>query len=252
MQPAKKYRTMTEIVTDELRFKILNGDFTPGQRLVAAEIADEMGFSRMPVRDALRNLESTGLVETYPHRGTVVKDLSAEEIVEIYHIRAVLEGLASRMACTHMTPEQEEDLDRLMETYDVSATGNEDYEGFTSFNRQFHSLIWSFSGSARLVTLLSNLYDSCSQYRNLSYIVPGRPLSIINEHLALYQAVKSRDCDEAERVARRHYENSSIALLSAIEHRKSHSQGNAQLSARNRAGLEGQLARAEEDAVSEG
>lgn len=218
---SQKYRTMTEIVADELRVKILNGDLIPGQRLVTADIADEMGVSRMPVRDALRYLESTGLVETIPHRGTVVKNLSENEIVELYQIRAVLEGLAARLASLRITDEQLKQMKELIEGHDLKALQNEDYDSFTKQNRKFHALIWYAAGSPKLENLLSNLYDACSQYRNLSMLVPGRPNSIFIEHTALYEALKCRNFEDAERLARTHYENTALALIAAIEKRSS-------------------------------
>ena len=223
MQVAQKYRTMTEIVADEIRVRILNGDFVPGQRLVAAEIADEMGVSRMPVRDALRNLESTGLVETIPHRGTIVKDLSEFEILELYQIRAVLEGLAARLASEHMDEKTLEQINEKISQHDLKTIQNEDYDSFTKLNREFHEIIWEAAGSRKLEILLANLYDACSQYRNLSMLVSGRPDSIFNEHSAIFNALKYHDCDEAERLARTHYENTSRALIAAIENRRSRS-----------------------------
>ena len=223
IQVAQKYRTMTEIVADEIRVRILNGDFVPGQRLVAAEIADEMGVSRMPVRDALRNLESTGLVETIPHRGTVVKDLSELEILELYQIRAVLEGLAARLASEHMDEKTLEKINKKISQHDLKTIQNEDYDSFTRLNREFHALIWQASGSPKLESLLANLYDACNQYRNLSMLVPGRPDSIFKEHYTLFEAIKRHDCDEAERLGRTHYENTSRALITAIENRRSRS-----------------------------
>jgi DNA-binding GntR family transcriptional regulator len=219
-QIAQKYRTMTEIVADELRVKILNGDLIPGQRLVTADIADEMGVSRMPVRDALRYLESTGLVETVPHRGTVVKDLSENEIVELYQIRAVLEGLAARLASKRVGEAQLRQFENIVAKHDLKTMQNEGYDEFTKLNKSFHSMIWASAGSPKLESMLANLYDACSQYRNLSMLVPGRSDSIYNEHNALCEAIKCHDCDEAERLARTHYENTSLALIAAIESRK--------------------------------
>jgi len=98
------YKTMQEIVYDTIREAIQIGRYAPGQRLIADELAQELGTSRMPVREALRRLEVAGLVSITPHRGAVVSELSEQEIVEIYHIRAVLEGLAARLAASLLPP----------------------------------------------------------------------------------------------------------------------------------------------------
>ena len=158
---------------------------------LTADIADEMGVSRMPVRDALRQLEATGLVETVPHRGTVVKDLSEIEIVELYQMRAVLEGLAARLASDRVDDALLEQMKNMLSMHDLRAIQNEDYDTFTRLNREFHSLVWAAAGSRKLENLLANLYDACAQYRNLSLLVPGRPDSIFKNMTQFMKPLKA-------------------------------------------------------------
>ena len=103
----EKYRTMQEIAYDAIRDGILAGRHGPGQRLIADDLAKELGVSRMPVREALHRLEVAGLVTITPHRGAVVSELSENECVEIYHVRAVLDGLATRLATPHLSEADE-------------------------------------------------------------------------------------------------------------------------------------------------
>jgi DNA-binding GntR family transcriptional regulator len=95
---AVEYRTMQRIVTDRVRSAILSGQFGPGERVPQDDLAQQLGVSRMPVREALRILESEGLVELRPHRGAVVVDLLPEDIAEVFEIRAMLEGKAAALA----------------------------------------------------------------------------------------------------------------------------------------------------------
>src|SRR5512138_2676541 len=158
------YKTMQEIVYDTIRESIQSGRFGPGRRLVADELAQELGTSRMPVREALRRLEVVGLVSITPHRGAVVSEVSAGEIVEIYHIRAVLEGLAARLAAPHLGPA---DFDRLNTIVDEMAGAVErdpDVDQMLRRNREFHVTIWQAAQAPRLHDLLENLYDASHRF----------------------------------------------------------------------------------------
>ena len=135
-------------------------------------------------------------------------------------MRAVLEGLAARLASERVDDEILFKMKEMISLHDLRAIQNEDYETFTKLNREFHSLVWAAAGSRKLENLLANLYDACAQYRNLSLLVPGRPDSIFKEHESIYEAIKSHNCAEAERLARSHYENTAKALVTAIENRK--------------------------------
>ena len=100
------YRTLQSLVYEHIRDAILTGRLAPGQRVVAAKIAEEMGVSRMPVRESLRRLETEGLITTVPHKEAVVRRLSAKEMEDIYSVRLVLEGYGGRLAARRITPEE--------------------------------------------------------------------------------------------------------------------------------------------------
>ena len=104
MAVGSNYRTMQEIVYDTIKERVLKGKYSSGERLIAKDLADELGVSRMPVREALQRLEAaTGLITLIPHKGAVVNSRSEEDIIEVFHMRAVLEGLAARLACPNMS-----------------------------------------------------------------------------------------------------------------------------------------------------
>ena len=214
------YRTMQEIVYDTIREAILTGRYAPGQRLVADDLAQELGTSRMPVREALHRLEVAGLVSITPHRGAIVSELSEPEIVEIYHIRAVLEGLAARLAISHLTPADYDRLNAIMDEMATAGTDGPNMDHVLRANRDFHEIIWQAARAPRLYELVRNLYDACQRFRNISILIPGRVAQIIQEHRCLTRSLAEGDVVAAERYANEHYENTAQRLLAEVEKTK--------------------------------
>ncbi|HYL80940.1 MAG TPA: GntR family transcriptional regulator [Candidatus Acidoferrum sp.] len=213
------YRTMQEIVYEAIRDAILSGRYPPGQRLVADELARELGVSRMPVREALHRLEAAGLVSLTPHRGAVVSQLSESEIVELYHIRGVLDGLATRLAAPHLTPQDHERM-RAVLSQMASAAKAKDLEKVLGANREFHRLIWRAAQAPRLHSLLENLYDASQRLRNISVLLPGRLEQITQDHRRIAQALARGEVERAERFAIAHHEGTARRLLGAVERSK--------------------------------
>jgi DNA-binding GntR family transcriptional regulator len=213
------YRTMQEIVYDTIRDAILSGRYRPGQRLVADELAKEIGVSRMPVREALHRLETTGLVTLAPHRGAVVNELSEAEIIEIYHIRAVLDGLATRLAAPHLAKPDYDRLNAIL-TEMAAAVKVKDLDRVLRVNRDFHQLIWQAAHAPRLHSLLENLYDASQRFRQLSLVLPGRLQQLTQDHRRITQALARGDANRAERFAIEHHESTAMRLLKSIEKKR--------------------------------
>jgi DNA-binding GntR family transcriptional regulator len=179
----------------------------------------------MPVREALRRLEVAGLVSITPHRGAVVSELSEQEIVEIYHIRAVLEGLAARLAVSHLTPAHAERLNVFIEDMEGAAATGADLEHVLRINREFHITIWQMAQAPRLQEILENLYDASHRYRNISIALPGRLAQVFQEHRQIVQALAAGDSAAAERFANEHHENTAQRLLVELEKTKEKEKG---------------------------
>ncbi|MBI5032553.1 MAG: GntR family transcriptional regulator [Chloroflexi bacterium] len=209
------YRTMQGIVYDTIREAILEGRYKPGQRLVADDLAKELGVSRMPIREALQRLEVIGLVTSAPHRGTSVSELSEIEIIEIYHIRAVLEGLAARLATPHLTCTHHQQLNDLLIQMEQS-TSTQEIDQILQLNHAFHLIIWNAADAPRLLVLMENLYDASRRFRRTSLQVPGRLAQIAQEHRKMLKALMQRDVDLAERYAIEHHEITATILLDSI------------------------------------
>jgi DNA-binding GntR family transcriptional regulator len=213
MNIKSNYRTMQEIVYNTIKTRIMKGDYSPGQRLITNDLANEIGVSRMPVREALQRLEAaTGLVTLIPHKGAVVNAVSEDDIVEVFLMRAALEGLAARLACAHMNAAGIDDLAKI--NADIGDKGDKvGGERFQELNREFHSRIWKAANAPRLVTMLKLLYDASTAYRYISINLPGRAQEVVREHRAIIAALRKGDAGKAEKTVTEHYRKTLDWLL---------------------------------------
>ena len=214
------FKTMQETLYDSIRERIITGEYEPGRRLIAKDLAEEFNISRMPVREALSRLASTGLVELIPYKGAIVNKLTLEDYVEIFNIRAVLEGLAARLACMNLTTDDLNTMQAAHENAKATINNCEDDTDFQKSNRIFHSTIWNRTNSVRLQHLLSNLYSEAAQYRNMTIVLPGRIKEICNEHERVLEALRKRDAELAEKYVKEHYMSTLRWLTDIIYHEK--------------------------------
>ncbi|MGI6036424.1 MAG: GntR family transcriptional regulator [Limnochordia bacterium] len=210
------YRTLQSLVYENMRDAILSGRLAPGQRVVAAKIAEEMGVSRMPVRESLRRLETEGLITTVPHKEAVVRRLSAKEMEDIYSVRLVLEGYGGRLAARRITAKEIAKLEELTnQAEELLAQG--DYWGVQEANERFHKLFFEASGSEVLCELLRNLWSRCYAYRHLSAAMGKRERIAIEEHREIIRALVDKDGDRVERLVWEHTEKAVEPLLRRLK-----------------------------------
>lgn len=189
------------------------GRFPAGGRLVESELADSLGVSRTPVRDALRRLESDGLVRSEPNRGYVVADLM-EDVAHVFLIRERLEGLAAGMAAETITRPELEELDALQaEMEEVLATVPTDIERLVELNGRLHQLITEASRSPRLIRLIERLHPQYMSYQVLRLYSDEERRRSIREHREVLDALWQRDSEVAERVINRHLEHGKGVVL---------------------------------------
>lgn len=207
------YRTIGEIVYDTLKERILKGQYSPGQRLITNDLANEFNVSRMPIREALQRLEaSTGLVSLIPHKGATVVVTSEEDLVEVFHIRVALESLAARLACPNMKSKQIDHLETINQKI-IALEHKDDEEYFQELNLEFHSILWIAARSPRLETMLRSLYDASRNYRYISIKLPGRLEEIVKEHKDIIAALRSgKECD-VEEIVKYHYQQTLDWLI---------------------------------------
>jgi len=159
-------------------------------------------------------------VSITPHRGAVVSELSEQEIVEVYHIRAVLEGLAARLAAPRLSPADYDRLNALIDDMASTSTAEPDLEQLLRGNRDLHEIIWQAAQAPRLHELLENLYDASRRFRNISILLPGRLDQIVEEHRRIVRALAAEDPAAAERFANEHHEITAQRLLDEVEKAK--------------------------------
>ncbi len=192
-----------------LHQQIRLGAFVAGDRIVPELVCTQIGTSRMPIRGALRRLASEGLVDIRANRGAVVRGLNAQEMLEVFEMRAVLEGLAMRNAVKNMTPET---IRRLVGMLDQIELGSGDYLDWTTAHREFHEYLCSFCHQPRLLKQLADLHSVVEPYMRLWASQPGRQFRVRDAHQELITALKTEDPDQCEAAMRRHVMNTVDAL----------------------------------------
>lgn len=185
----------------KLRDEIHAGKLKPGEKVRETEVANWYGVSRTPVREALRRLESDGLLVFAPWRGVVVAELDQQQVIELYAMRQVLEGTAARLAAQHAA---ESEIDALRALLEREANVGDDFEKMAAFNRQLHQALYSAAHNRYLLGALNALRDSLALLRSTTYSNPGRIAAGHREHIAIIEAIARRDADSADTAARKH------------------------------------------------
>ena len=196
---------------DALRKAITDGDMSPGQRLVEAELADMYGVTRASVRAALIDLTGEGLVERIPNRGARVRVVPVEEAVAITECRMVLEGLCAAKAAERAT---DEDIERLTELASQLRRAVDDGElmKYSALNHELHRLVREISDQAPAAELLERLQGQLVRHQFRLSLRAGRPQVSVDEHLAIVQAIAARDADGARDATYQHLRSVIDAL----------------------------------------
>ena len=210
------YQPLREVVCESLREAIRKGILKPGERIMEIQLAEELGVSRTPVREAIRKLELEGYVVMMPRRGTYVANMSIRDINEIFEIRTALESLSNGLAAEHITDEELEHLQRLLVIIGgYIKEGN--MEKIVETDIEFHDLMYHAARNQRLVGIISNLRDQLTRFRTLSMSYPGRLEATLDEHKAIVEAIANGDRKLASKSAEKHMENSEKTLLKAMD-----------------------------------
>ena len=193
-------------VFNKIREDILSGKYSQNEELKETSIGSELGVSRTPVREALRQLELEGLVNIIPNKGAYVNGISEKDIHDIYIIRSYLEGLCARWACEHITQEQIDELEEIVYLSEFHAK-KEHHEQIVELDNKFHQLIYDASDSKILDHLLSDFHHYVQRIRKITLSSDNRAANSNKEHTAILDAIRQRDCDKAEFLAHEHIMN---------------------------------------------
>ncbi|PGH56114.1 GntR family transcriptional regulator [Azospirillum palustre] len=195
-----RFRTATEFVEAAMREAILEGVLPAGAPLRQEDLAAAFGVSRMPVREALRQLEARALVEFHPHRGAVVAEISAEDSADIGAIRAALEPAALRLSLPHLTADDLALAAELIAEMDAET----DPGRMGELNRRFHMTLYSRAGRPRLLALVEQHLSAADRYLRFQFAALGYHPRSQDEHHALLAACRAGDADAACGIVVRH------------------------------------------------
>ena len=184
-----EYLPLRDVVFNTLRQAILKGELEPGERLMEIQLAERLGVSRTPIREAIRKLELEGLVLMIPRKGAEVAKISEKSLREVLEVRRSLEELATELACQRMEKEDLEKLEKAQEAF-RKAIHNGDFMEIAETDEHYHDVIYQGTGNIRLVQILNNLQEQMYRYR-LEYIKDiAKHQILLVEHDHILQALK--------------------------------------------------------------
>lgn len=208
--PARKSAAKKHVRTDDVsrsdyvfqfvRDSIQNGELRQGMRLREEDLADSLGVSRTPVREALGRLVARGLVEMAPGRGLMIAQMTSTKIIELYSLRAILEGAAASFAAEHVSTTEIKILRQMVrQCFDAKTPAEA-----ASWNLQFHRMIYEVARNRYLLPAVMDLHDSVSLIPGTVFDMPGRKDTVLKEHTMIVDALERRDPRAAETAAREH------------------------------------------------
>jgi DNA-binding GntR family transcriptional regulator len=205
-------------VFENLKQAIVRGDFSPGNRLVESRIAEALGISRTPVREAIHKLEREGLIQKLPRGGFSVSNLTHEEIEETFGIRSVLESYAARLAAIKHQRQELEPLEEKIEEFQYHLNRGE-MEALLQINTQFHALLYAMSRSPRLIKMINDLKDQIYRFRRIILKIETMAKTSNDDHRQMLSAMKKRDADRVETLVRQHILRGQKVVLRELESR---------------------------------
>ena len=205
-------QTVSAMTLDAIRDGILHGHYAEGEPLRQDALADDLGVSRIPIREALRQLEAEGLVIFNPHRGAVVSSLSLAEIEEVFELRSTIEADLLRRAAPRLTPDQLDQADEVLDRYAL-ALSNGDVSMWGELNWQFHSSLYAPAGRAVTMGIVQRLHQQSDRYLRMQLALTHGETRANDEHRAIAAAVRSGDSKRACLLMRDHIAGAGRSLI---------------------------------------
>lgn len=214
-------QSLTSAVAERLREKIVRGEIKEGEQLRQDAVAGEFQVSRIPVREALRQLEAEGLITIVPHRGAVVSLLSCDEIEEIFEMRAVLEPEVLRASIPNLTESQLQEAQEILATYDRILDNVEDIAEWGRMNWLFHSSLYDAARRPQFMAVIRNINYNGERYIRLQLYLTRAMERAREEHHKLLELCRARDIEGACQLLAQHIRSAGKSLSAAVaEHRR--------------------------------
>jgi len=214
------FKTKNEAVYENLRKEIIEGGFKPGEKIIISNLARTYGVSETPIREAIRKLESEGLLLMTPHVGTTVSKVNYEELIEFSLIRTELECLATKLAIPYISVVEAEKLEMIIHKMEAAISRN-DYEILGNLNKSFHSGIYRLAPYPHLLKMIMELWEKTHLIQNsdaIFVLAPERANESLKEHKDILEAIKQKNADRAVELVRSQKQKSRMAL--AVFHGK--------------------------------
>lgn len=210
-----EFLPLRDVVFNTLRKAILTGELKPGERLMEIHLANRLGVSRTPIREAIRKLELEGLVIMIPRRGAEVAQITEKNLKEVLEVRRALDALCVELACDRISADEEEQLREACDEFE-RATETRDATIIAKADVEFHDIIVQATGNQRLIQLINNLSEQMYRYR-FEYIKDeNRHDNLISEHRMIYEGIVNRDKEKAAQAAKVHIDNQERSIIRQI------------------------------------
>jgi len=209
-------KSLGQHVFENLRQAIIRGDVSPGNRLVESRVADALGISRTPVREAIHKLEREGLLRKLPRGGFSVLSLTREDVEEAFGIRSVLESYAARLATIKHRAEELNPLDEKISEYRFCMDNNQ-LQALPEINTAFHDLLYALSRSPKLIRMINDLKDQIYRFRRILLNVEEMVRVSNEDHCRMLKAMKKRDAERVEKLVREHILRGKGIVLKELE-----------------------------------
>lgn len=211
-----EYLPLRDVVFKTLREAILKGNLAPGERLMEIQLANQLGVSRTPIREAIRKLELEGLVIMIPRRGAEVARITEKDLKDVLEVRTSLEELAIGLACERISDEAVRQLKEALKTFQASLK-SEDVTKIAESDVAFHDIIFAATGNARLIQIVNNLREQMYRYR-LEYLKDYTTHDrLYTEHEQIVEAIADRDKEMAKKLIVEHIYHQELTVIKNIQ-----------------------------------
>ena len=219
-QKILRHRTVAGAVAEDLRRRIINGDFASGFQLRQDALAAEFGVSRIPVREALMQLEAEGLVKIHPHRGAIVSELSTEEIEELFELRAILEPRLLKASAPRLNEDDYGRLHAILQEFSLALEAQH-VSRWGELNTELHMVLYRHAGQPRSLSIVANLLQECDRHTRLQLSLAGKREQAEAEHAELIRLCAAGEVRAACALLKTHIGNAGQSLRDFLaEHHK--------------------------------
>ena len=210
-----EFLPLRDVVFNALRQAILTGDLKPGERLMEIHLANRLGVSRTPIREAIRKLELEGLVTMIPRRGAEVAQITEKSLKDVLEVRRSLDALSVELACDRINEEELKALDEACTAFE-EATSTRDPKKIAQADVALHDIIVRATENNRLIQLVHNLAEQMYRYR-FEYIKDENcHKQLIEEHRIIFNSIRNKDKETASQTAKLHIDNQELSIMKLI------------------------------------